>query len=691
MLITGRFKLNFSNNTFNDTREIHGFSKDEILEIKEMLGKFKSEGADGIKINEYLRSKLHLSSEILDKYSSYLENLKSFIKNYLISTEGSKYYYLKSEIMEELRVLTNNLQNINSNIRNIKRITKNSIGLNDLLSTIEDLLREMTHLGSDLQGSMKEIETIHDDTTQLWTEINKIKNLNFKLNEIPTSLENWNEIKELAIFIKSLNEVFLSKRKKDKKERILTFHFDEIYQYFHSIDENKIKFYSDLIYLLYLNKFFEEYQGEEFINILERKEVLLNLKNFVQPLLKQLIEDKLHDVLVEIEEFDLKEKEPKINLKTLSEQKISIFFPKIVDYYIVGLEKKFQEKIHNVIEAEKFEEIANFYYQKIDDFSNIINQIEDWVLGIEYLLKPYENITTGLRKIFSNLTSEIYRRKNEYLTFIKTVKDEELRVEVRRFISDKISEVNELIRVYEDEASLIIKEEFPQLKRIREILSDYYQKIQKIKDEVYKKLDSMKSNDIDAYHAIKYWEDSLNRKKQQLTFLISLLLNKLFKSFKELIDKEGILFATITEITEQTENFEGLPLNFALSSFLAERLSEEELKERISEINSKVNQLNNSLGLYQVEVSKLEKILANRVKVRKGISQSDVQCTVCHKYINFAKNKVITCPFCASTYHYLCVAFWLSKYNSCPMCQNHFLEPHSGLFESEEDQELDRF
>ncbi|MEE9377923.1 MAG: hypothetical protein V3V33_07800 [Candidatus Lokiarchaeia archaeon] len=683
--------MNFSNNAFNDTREIHGFSKDEILEIKEMLGKFKSEGADGIKINEYLRSKLHLSSEIFVKYSSYLENLKSFTKNYLISTQGTKYCYLKSEIMEELRVLTGNLQNFSSNIRNIKRITKNSNGLNDLLSTIEDLLREMTHLGSDLQESMKEIETIHDDTTQLWIEINKIKNLNFKLNEIPPSLENWDEIKELVIFIKSLNEVFLHKRKKDKKERILTFHFDEIYQFFHSIDENKIKFYSDLIYILYSNKFFEDYQGEEFINVLERKKVLQNLKNFVQPLLKQLIEDKLHDVLVEIKEFDSKERGLKINLKTLLEQKISIFFPKIVEYYIDGMEMKFQEKIHNVIEAEKFEEIANFYYQKIDDFSNKINNIEDWVLGIEYLLKPYENITTGLRKIFSNLTSEIFRRKNEYLTFIKTVKDEELRVEVRRFVSDKISEVNELIRVYEDEASLIIKEEFPQLKRIREILSDYYQKIQKIKDEVYKKLDSIKENDIDAYHVIKYWEDSLNRKKQQLTFLISLLLNKLFKSFKELIDKEGILFATITEITEQTENFEGLPLNFALSSFLAERLSEEELKERISEIKSKVNQLSNSLGLYQVEVSKLEKILSNRVKVRKGISQSDVQCTVCHKYINFAKNKVITCPFCASTYHYLCVAFWLSKYNSCPMCQNHFLEPHSGLFESEEDQELDRF
>ncbi|MFX0043366.1 MAG: hypothetical protein ACFE8L_10675, partial [Candidatus Hodarchaeota archaeon] len=128
--------------------------------------------------------------------------------------------------------------------------------------------------------------------------------------------------------------------------------------------------------------------------------------------------------------------------------------------------------------------------------------------------------------------------------------------------------------------------------------------------------------------------------------------------------------------------------NFALSSFLAERLSEDELKERIVEINSKINQLNHSLGLYQVELSKLEKILSTRIKTRKGIAESDVQCTICHKFINFARDKVITCPFCASTYHYLCVAFWLSKYNSCPMCQNHFLEPYSELFDDSGNEEL---
>ncbi|GAH42134.1 unnamed protein product, partial [marine sediment metagenome] len=181
----------------------------------------------------------------------------------------------------------------------------------------------------------------HEDTIYLWFEINKIKNLKFKLNEIPESLENWDEIEELVTFIKSLNEVFLSKKKKDKKERILTFHFDEINQFFQSKNENKIKFYADLIYLLYSNNYFEEYHGEEFINILERKEVIQNLTNFIQPLFKQLIEDKLHDILVEIDEFELKEKDLNINLKNLQEHKISVFLPKIVDYYIVGVEKRF--------------------------------------------------------------------------------------------------------------------------------------------------------------------------------------------------------------------------------------------------------------------------------------------------------------------------------------------------------------
>ncbi|MHA2287917.1 MAG: RING finger domain-containing protein, partial [Promethearchaeota archaeon] len=337
--------------------------------------------------------------------------------------------------------------------------------------------------------------------------------------------------------------------------------------------------------------------------------------------------------------------------------------------------------VSDTSDQEEFISVINSNYSKVDEFALKIDEIDAWVLQFDKILQPYTNITSTLKKTLANIISEVIRRKDDYSNYLNNIKDESLRVDIRDYIDEKIDEVNKLINSYEDETSLIIKEELPQLREIKDLLSNYKGKIEQIKNEVYEKLDTFKNNNIDMYAVIKNWEDNFNRKQQQLTFLLTVLMNKIFKSFKDLIDTESILFAEITEITKQSENFEGLPFNFALSSFLANKLSEDELRERISEIDSKINQITSSLGLYEVERAKLEEILTNKVKLRQGVSVSNVQCTVCHKYINFAQDKLITCPFCGSTYHYLCVAEWLSKHNSCPMCQNQFLDPNLGLFE----------
>jgi len=570
-------------------------------------------------------------------------------------------------------------------------LVKKSEFLERNLAEVKELINKINKIISGLKVNIKKAKKQYNDDIYLWIETNKIKNLNFKLNELPNEFEKWDEFKELITFITSLVEA-KAKKKIKLHELILSFHFDELYQYFLTKQGTSINPYHDLIYLLYENNIFSDYEkDEEFVNILERKEITQKLKKKLRPIIITLINDKLKDNLDEILEldaqFDLEGKgqKGKLNLKSLMEQKFSVFLPKIIDLYFKGIDKRFQIIINDMKgnNAEDFITTVHSYYDRIDEFSSKIDMIDAWILKVDGILKPYQNITTTLKKIISSLSSEIYRRKNEYIAYIESIRDEGLRVDVRNFVDAKISEVNKMISTYEDQTSLLIREELPQLKKIREILSDYKAKIEQIKEEVYYKLDTYKENNIEMYQVIKHWEDNFNRKKQQLTFLLTVLLNKIFKSFKDLIDQESILFAEITEITKQTENFEGMPLNFALSAFLAERLTEDELRERITEMNAKINQLTSSLGLYQVELSKLEEILSNKVKLREGVSVSNVQCTVCHHNINFAKDKVITCPFCGSTYHYLCVAAWLSKYNSCPMCQNQFLDPNLGLFETE--------
>jgi len=670
----------------NGYREINGYSKAEILRVKNSITKLKSDATKSQELEDILKTEFKL--EDINSFSDYFSNIKTFSEKYLVSHSKIEFFSLKQAIMNELKLISNNLTNLSSNGRNVKRLVKNNDYLDQFLNDSKELINYINAFFPRLESYTEKAEYEYENDVALWIEANKIKNLFFKFNDIPKNLDNWEELQELVVYITSLVEAKLTKKVKSRKEFVLNFHFDELYQFILGKTDENIDTYNDFIYLLYHYGLIEDYEGEAFVNVLERKESIQSLKNKMRPVIVELIKNKLKNHLQEIEELDKKydlngHGLGKLKVELLLEQKFSEFLPRIVDLYFKGLDKKFQGLMSDTSDPEEFIKVINSNYSKIDEFALKIDEIDAWILNFDKILKPYTNITSTLKKTLANIISEIIRRKEDYSNYLDNIKDESLRVDVRGYVDEKIAEVNKLINSYEDETSLIIKEELPQLREIKDLLSNYKGKIDQIKSEVYNKLESYKDDNIDMYTIIRNWEDNFNRKQQQLTFLLTVLMNKIFKSFKELIDTESILFAEITEITKQSENFEGLPFNFALSSFLANKLSEDELKERITEISSKVNQITSSLGLYEVERAKLEEILTNKVKLRQGVSISNVQCTVCHKNINFVQDKLITCVFCNSTYHYLCVAEWLSKHGSCPMCQNTFLDPNAGMFESE--------
>ena len=680
----------FFNNKFDDTRELKSYSKSDILKIKNEISELnKSQTTQSSKLNEYLEQefKFHL----LDEYSNYVLEIISFIHKYLVDTSKKLYLSLKTQINEELSFISQNLTNLISNSGSIKRHLKQNSSLDNFILLSKKVKNDINDILPELKNNLILVEKEYEDEREIWIKANKAKNLLFKLNPIPNDLLIWDEINAINVFIISLVEAEGIKKSKSRKDKVNSFHFDALGQFILSQDKNKLDLHYDIVYLLYNKGYLEEYEGEEeFVNILERKEVQKTLKKEMKSYILSFITDTFDPIFSEIskldKEFDIdsSQQRGKFDKNALLKENFTDLLSKIVNLYFSGLDKKFQDLVSNIDDQEtnKFVKIIDLFYSKIDSLSALIDKFDSWLLSFDKYLKPYENITSSLKKTLVGLNSEIFRRKEEYANYLMSIKDESLRIEVRNLVDKKISEVNKIISSYEDETSLIIKEELPQLQKVREIIRNYKTQIEVIKEDVYNALEKYKDSNVDMYNIIRYWEKNFNRKKQQVTFLLSLLVNKIFKSFKDLIDEESILFAEITEITKQAENFEGLPFNFALAAFLAERLTEEEIKERIGEIEAKINQLTTSLGLYQVEKAKLDEILSNKVKIRAGVSASNVQCTVCHKNIDFSKNQVITCPFCGSTYHYLCVADWLSRYNSCPMCQNQFLDPNLGLFQS---------
>ncbi|MFX0186661.1 MAG: hypothetical protein ACFE8A_02875 [Candidatus Hodarchaeota archaeon] len=686
--------MKLTDNVFNDVREIKGFSKEDILDIKRSIDKFKKEKPDSPEIDDFLKTKFQ--RKILDYYSIYFEEIRDFAAIYLTPKDISEKYNfhnLKLGILKEIKLYSNNLLNLKLNCRNIKRFLKHNSFLDEFLITTQGLIDEFNELYSELEKSQYKFEGLYDNISYIWIEANKIKNLNLKINEFPSALTKWNEIKELYDFIEDSNQEVSKKKKKKKKGVYITLYFADIYQFYNKKQDGKIDIYSDLIFLLFQNTIIEEFKegkdNDEYINIVDRKEIIQKLKKFIRPIVKSLIENKFKAILVEINELDknftLEEGKKKINLKTVLEQKISQYLPQIADYYLSGLEKKYQATISDLKEYDEFKNVIKYYSEKVDIFYSLLEELSRHFGDFESSLEPYREITSSYEKIIDNVLTEITRRKEEYLYYLKSVRKERLRDHVRNFIYEKISEVNDLMSRYQDETALIVREEFPQLKQIREILSKYKSRIQKIKDDVYKKIDLYKEKDIDIYQIIKQWEDNFNFKKQQLTFLLSMILNKLFKNFKELIEEEDLMLERITEITDQKDTIDTMPLNFALSTFLFDKLTEEELNERIIEIKSRVKNLSNEIDLYRTELTNLEITLSERVKVREGITSDKIKCGVCHKKFDFAKEQIIKCPFCEAIYHYLCVAFWLSKYNSCPACQNQFLDPNAGIYTDQED------
>ncbi|MFX1558687.1 MAG: hypothetical protein ACFFC9_15655, partial [Promethearchaeota archaeon] len=376
--------MKLTDNIFNEIREIKGFSKEDILEIKRTIEKPKTEKPDSLDIDDFLKTKF--SKEILDFYLSYFEEIRNFYDVYLTPKDESEkliLYNLKSGILEEIKLYSNNLLNLKSNCRNLKRFLKNNSYLDQYLTMVQSLIDENDNLIKKFERSLTKFQGIYDNVGDIWIEANKIKNLNLKINDFPIALIKWDEIKELHNFIEDSNREAIKKKKKKKKGVYITSYFNELYQFYNKKKDGKIDIYSDLIFVLFQNAIIEEFKEiediQEYVNILERKEIIKKLKKFMRPIIKTLIEDKFEAILGEIKELDstynLEEEKKNINTKILLEQNLSTYLPKIADYYLSGLEKKYQVTISDLKEYDEFKNVAKYYSEKVEIFNSLIDEL----------------------------------------------------------------------------------------------------------------------------------------------------------------------------------------------------------------------------------------------------------------------------------------------------------------------------
>lgn len=650
--------------------DVKGFTKQKIEEIKKQIIDFEKKRSNKLEFTNFISSKFNL--EDFNSISEYLTNLEDFFSNYFDVGNLNKLFYFLSEILGELIRIKRRIRIIFLDMRNVRGIIKNKKQFEKIFKKIKYSRDQCENLIDFIQANKEKFQSKFKNEIYIFIESSILKKIPFISKKLPLDLEIWEPIKELYEITKKHGEIpFIN----EGRENNSVFYIHDIISDFKESSNFKSVLIYDYLYLCYSIGIFYINKIEKFKDSTEKAEIKKKLRSFFIELLKDFITDLLlqrNEIYDEIKIITKRELN-KI-LEELKQGDINNFISKTIFKIFEKIETYYQEKI----EEQDCTAQLNLKKRQI---VKLLDEIVDWILEFENYLKPYDEVTLNIRKTINNINSEIQRRVEIFENSAQSIYEENVKAEVKTLIDNKMAKLNHMLDFYQQETSKTINQEFPELENIKNMLRKYTVETTKIQKEITKIFEDIRKRGVSPYSLIKKWEKNFTEKTNQMKFALYLLISKLFISFKEILGEEEILFSTIKNIGLHEHE---IPLNYRFTTLFPEKLSDDELKERIQSIDTQIKKSNREKRLYQEEMSKLEEILSSRIKLREGISVSDVHCTVCHKFINIAKENIIVCPFCGSVFHYLCVAYWLSKFNSCPMCSNQFLDPNLGLFEDQE-------
>ena len=154
------------------------------------------------------------------------------------------------------------------------------------------------------------------------------------------------------------------------------------------------------MYILYLNKVINEYEGDKYINILERKEISKKLKKLTETFIKQLTENLFKNILDESAEIaksvNFEDREKQIDLKAVFKQDFNIFTPLILDYCLSVLDSKYHLILGSKSEKMEYNDTLTSYFEEVERLYSLITNLEDWLLRFEIFLKPFASVTIAL-------------------------------------------------------------------------------------------------------------------------------------------------------------------------------------------------------------------------------------------------------------------------------------------------------
>ncbi len=573
--------------------------------------------------------------KIPQKILAYLLDLKHRIDQFHAHTRSIRTAYKNPNFM----------QKIEQGLIQLKQIT---------LQEIEFYENTFSEQLSILNETEIQIQNIPDfmQKSYLWFTFETLKQNIFKLNR---NTPGWLKLSQDFHDFQSIIQIYLdgSNKSSFSFKEISSNHLWEKHQMF-NLSPFRIEWFhlmSDLKIILPLQNV-KEYPKSE------QKLILTNIRAQMNHFLLQLT----HSLTLTF-----------LNLNSSEILKPNSQFTKNFNPYLLDLLKKHQSTLIELNQGDM--KVVNQQLQEYgDSLYQILEKLEDWLLIVKPLLSPVERISNKYKQSITHVRGNIDQELEEFEQYVKNLEQSKYKIELEKEIASKIKSLEKNLTDYQEKLSPLIKSHFPEIDMIKTIIHDHKAQIQEYNQAVQEKFEQFKDKKNNIYSLIQLWESKYQEILNRMDYSIKTSLQHIFHQYDEILRQEEVFFDSISSHSEE----DTLPTFYSGDFVAKDAYGEEELRNRIKFLENKIQRYSSLTVKYSKErdffISTLEDFL------RKSGLESK-KCIICHKEVNVAEDHFIKCEFCGSLSHYACVVWWLTKYNSCPVCHNKYSIPNNALFD----------
>ncbi|MHA1619151.1 MAG: hypothetical protein ACTSVZ_07695 [Promethearchaeota archaeon] len=307
----------------------------------------------------------------------------------------------------------------------------------------------------------------------------------------------------------------------------------------------------------------------------------------------------------------------------------------------------------------------------------ILESLEVWLKEKQTFLPTVKRPFKTIRVLIGQIRGNIAQTLDDFDQYARSIREDRHKMELEKILETNVQDLESHLRNYQMTTTPFIESSMPDLDKLITIIQQYKQNFIDMRSKITEIFREFKDKGVNVAPLMDEWTGKYEEVTNRASFTLRNTLTTIFSKFNTVLETEQEFFESVTGFSPNS-NFS----SFQSVDFLQpEKLSESDLRDRISKMDTKLSEFNNIRRRYLEERDKYSNMLEDLLK-NSGLESK--KCIICHKNVDIINDHYVKCEFCGSMSHYTCAVWWLDRYNSCPVCYNKYTIPNNELFDPDQ-------